>query len=115
MADLNALYPGATITHTFDLPYAAEDCSMARVSYKQGGKTLLKKETSAFTGITSGTCRLYVELSQSETLKFDDLKEIKIQINLMTEDGKRHTSKPISIPAGEQFDRSVITDEGESE
>lgn len=104
------LYPGATPQHTFKLPFLAADCSLASVSYRQAGKTLITKTTETFTVSESDTssCTITISFSQAETLRFDDNKEISAQINLMTVDNKRHPSVPIVIKAGEQYERKVI-------
>lgn len=107
---MSVFYPGSTPSHTFKIPFKGEDCSLASVSYKQGGKTILTKRCAIFEPVeTDATkCTITIDFSQAETLRFADNKDISIEINLITNDRKRHVSKPFDIRAGEQYERRVI-------
>lgn len=52
--------------------------------------------------------RMYVELSQADTLKFVDDEDIMIQVNVAGADGGRVTSAPIIVRCGQQYHRQVI-------
>ena len=108
---MSIFYPGSTPEHTFSIPFAAENCLTARVSYRQGNKTVLTKSADVFAVTGSNSCTITVEFSQAESLRFDDLKDIYAQINLITVDNKRHTSEPWLIRAGVQYERKVIADD----
>ena len=105
------LYPASTPTHTFEIPFAAENLEKVLVSYKQKGGVVLAKEVTTFTNSETdeNSCILAIEFTQEETLKFANNTQIFAQLNVFTTDDKRLTSDPIEIEAGDQFERSVIT------
>lgn len=107
---MSIFYPGSTPEHTFTLPFSAENCLIAHVSYRQGNKTILTKSADVFAETGRNSCAITVEFSQAESLRFDDFKDISAQINLITVDQKRHPSVPILINAGVQYERKVIAD-----
>lgn len=108
---MSVFYPGSTPIHTFTLPFAASDCLTARVSYRQESKTIITKTVDTFGGNGGGSCVISVSFTQAESMRFQDAKDISAQVNLITTDNMRHTSKPIQISAGTQYDRKVIPDE----
>lgn len=106
---MSIFYPGSTPVHTFSVPFSAEFCRNAYVSYRQGNKTLLTKTTNVFTDAGEYKATFTVLFSQAESLRFEDNKDITAQINLITADSKRHTSDPCLIHAGVQYERQVIS------
>lgn len=101
-------YPGETDRHTFDLPFAASDISSVLVSYKQKGRVLVEKSTTEAEAIETMVARVYVDLSQADTLKFEDNEDISIQVNVTGSNGGRLTSTPIVVRCGQQYHRQVI-------
>lgn len=101
-------YPGETDYHIFTLPFPSTDIASVLVSYKQRGRLILEKEAGGMEPVEDEVCRVYVSLSQEETLKFSDSDDISIQVNIMGAEGGRVTSVPIVVKCGEQFHRQVI-------
>ena len=52
--------------------------------------------------------RMYVDLSQADTLKFVDDEDIMIQVNVVGTDGGRLASMPIVVRCGQQYHRKVM-------
>ena len=70
---------GTTPTHTFTLPFAAEEITQLSIAYAQGEEIVLEKELS--------DCKLdgytvSVELSETDTLKFSHRKQAEIQLRV---------------------------------
>lgn len=106
---MSTFFPASTPTHTFTLPFLPEECSFAVVTYKQQGRTVLAKEINTFYPSTmEGKCDIFVMFEQEESLLFRNNWDISVQINLITIDNKRRTSKPIAIEVGDQYERKVI-------
>ena len=70
---------GTTPTHTFTLPFAAEQITKLNIAYAQGDDIVLEKELS--------DCKLdgntvSVELGEADTLKFTNCKQAEIQLRV---------------------------------
>ena len=101
-------YPGETERHIFVLPFSALEVSEAVASYKQRGKVVLTIEATTFTVINESSCKFEIELTQEDTLKFQDNEEIYVQVNVKGESGGRLTSAPMVLKCGEQSHRRQI-------
>ena len=103
-------FPGETDTHTFTLPFMAENVARAVVTYRQQGVVRLEKTVDAFQEdpTAPGKCLAVVELSQNDTLALIDGVMVKIQVNVLLTDGQRRSSMPISYSLGDQYHRAVI-------
>lgn len=101
-------YPGETDLHVFTLPFSSDDVGSVLVSYKQKGRVVLEKTAGNKETLTTASCRVSVELTQSETMRFVDNEAIYIQLNVSGSDGGRITSNPLEVRCGEQYHRSVI-------
>lgn len=97
--------PGATPTHTFNLPVSTDDVAALRVTYEQGGKNLLQKEMDECT--LSGT-QVIIKLKQEETLLFESNGIVRIQLKGKTKGGDVLISDIIKRPTNIVLDREVI-------
>lgn len=96
---------GSTPLHTFVLPFSTELIQSVRVTYEQKKKVVLSKETKdvAMEGNT-----VALRLSQEETLLFDSLVPVRIQLHILTSGGDALPSKPKTVPVYVLLDRRVI-------
>lgn len=101
-------YPGETEYETFTLPFAASEIRSVLVSYKQGDRVILEKNTTGKEAIDEFVCRVSLSLTQLDTMKFRDDEDISIQLNVMTTSGTRVVSTPITMSCGPQYHRVVI-------
>ena len=76
---------GTTPTHIFNVPFSTSLIKELRISYAQDGLIVLEK-TEATATLTDNT--ISVELTQEETLSFNDKKNIALQVKVLTTDGK---------------------------
>ena len=89
---------GTTPTHTFNLPFPTKIISRVNITYSQGGKVVLEKNTD---DCKLGESSIVVELSRVETLLFNENEFIKIQITYADAEGKVHESEVLRLEAGE--------------
>lgn len=106
------LYPGMTDYQMFYVPFAADSLARASVSYTQEGETMLIKDTTEFTDWEDG-CTFSIELSQADTLRLKDCRDVLIQVNLVTTEGYRAPSSPIPLTVGKQADRRILSEGAE--
>lgn len=74
---------GTTPTHTFKLPVDAAQVNNIRALYGQQGQCLFKLEYDRFT--FEGN-KVRVELTQEETLKFENGGAAEVQLRVLTTD-----------------------------
>ena len=96
---------GTTPTHIFNLPFEAETIAAVRITYAQGQKEILRKETA---DVTKDGRRLSVTLTQEETLRFDCRFSVKVQLRVTTADGTALATKPRIVPVDECLDGEVL-------
>lgn len=97
--------PGATPTHTFNLPISTDEIAALRITYEQDGKILFQKKKDE--------CELKdkqvkVKLSQEETLLFDSNVIVRIQLKGRTTGDDVIISKVIKKPTNIVLDKEVI-------
>lgn len=81
---------GTTPTHTFVVPIDASDVAKIRVIYSQRGQVILTRDYDTY---QDG--KLVVQLSQEDTLKFDDKQPVYIQLRVLTLAGEALASNVI--------------------
>jgi len=101
--------PGETNIHTFVVPMASSNVSSAIVSYKQNGRVVLEKNGYTTSSLATNKCHVTVELTQQDSLKFRDGKDITVQVNVIDINNQRCVSKPIVLTCLDQYHRSVIS------
>ena len=75
---------GCTCDHSFTIPYARGDIAAMIITYQQRGITKVEKTLDDCT-FASG--KVQVQLSQEDTLKFDDDAVVQIQIRIRLNNG----------------------------
>ena len=101
-------YPGATEIHRFKIPMPATDIGSVLVSYRQRGTLVIEKESERIEAVDNESCRAYIEMTEEETLKFEDWVDISAQVNVKSAEGGRIASKPLTVKCGPQFHRAVM-------
>lgn len=81
---------GCTCKNGFKFPYRKEDVSAMYVTYQQNRITKVEKDLSECT-IEDG--KVFVNLSQEQTLSFEELVPIKMQIRVRLKDGTATKSR----------------------
>jgi hypothetical protein len=96
---------GTTPTHTFILPFDTGQVKSVRIVYAQADKVVLVKITDNCTleGNTV-TCKL----SQKDTLGFDDMKNVNIQLRVLLHDGTALASDIETVFVSSCLDDEVI-------
>ena len=101
------IYKGTTPTHSFKLPVSKEAVDEVRVTYAQGAKVVLVKNT--------GNCSVTddvvsVTLTQEETFLFKANVEVSIQVRVLTTDGHAFSSDTVSVGVYKCLDGEVLVD-----
>lgn len=96
---------GATPTHKFKTPYLREFVESAIVTYAQGGEIVLNKEGAE---LTIEDNAILVELTQEETLKFSESRDVHIQVKVKSTNGKVIPSNIIYASVAEVLNREVM-------
>ncbi len=103
--------PGETIVHQFHIPFTGEEVDKIIVTYYQNDRIILNKTaypidiTQDATGTNS---QFSVELSQEESLLFDDGYSYTVQLNVLFTSGSRCSSVEIKGENGIQHYREVV-------
>lgn len=97
---------GTTPTHEFVLPFAAELVKEVRITYEQNGEIVLEKAETDCTFVENS---IKLELTQEETLLFDTKYNVKIQLKVLTTEGKVMASQIESVRVGEILNKEVLT------
>lgn len=100
------MYQCTTPTHIFKLPINLTSKALIRLTYKQDDVVVLTKTTE--------DCNLDGQtvsctLSQEETLSFDHEKKVKIQLHVVTEEGKALITPPYYKKVGECLAGEVLS------
>lgn len=105
-------HPGETVSHTFIIPFIADELSKVVVTYKQNDHVIITKQiTSGFEPYQTVKTQVVVPFTQSESLLFEDNKFYSIQLNVITVSGARATSNEIKGQSGVQHYKEVIPSE----
>lgn len=103
-------FPGETITHSFVIPFTANEIDHVILSYKQNGAIILEKTiTSGFEAEEAHVTKFDYHLTQNESLLFEDNLTFTIQCNVYTVGGTRHASQEMTSSSGIQYLREVMT------
>ena len=100
-------YPGMTDFQVYKVPFPADMLSKASVSYAQEDEVMLIKDATEFEDVEGGSV-FSIRLSQEDTLRFKNNRDVYVQINLLSADGARAPSSPIILKCGCQYDRRVL-------
>lgn len=103
-------FPGETITHRFVIPFSKADIDYVVISYKQNEQIMLEKTITSDLILkdTETTCVIEYDLSQTESLSFDDDLPFSMQLNVYSLNGTRHTSYELKESNGIQYFREVM-------
>jgi hypothetical protein len=96
---------GATPTHKFKTKYPRDFVESVIVTYAQGGEIVLNKEGAE---LTIEDNAILVELTQEETLKFDESRDVHIQLKVKSMNGKVIPSNIIYASVAEVLNREVM-------
>lgn len=96
---------GTTPTHTFELPFDVSTFKTVRVVYSQNDTPVLAK-TGEEVKISGST--VTVQLSQEDTFKFSTDKVVRIQVRLLSRDGKALASDIIVKSVQECLETEVM-------
>ena len=96
---------GTTPTHIFTLPFDNSLISKLRIIYVQGDKKVLVKEHEDCQ-IEGNTAT--VKLSQLETFLFDHMKQVEIQLRVLTKGGDALNSYPMKVSVERCLDNEVM-------
>lgn len=96
---------GSTPMHVFVLPFSTDMIHKVRISYDQKKKIVLTKETIDVSMIDN---TIFFRLTQNETLLFDALIPVRIQLHVLTTDGEALPSIIKTVPVNILLDKRVI-------
>lgn len=96
---------GTTPTHIFTLPFDTGQIKSVKVVYSQGGIIELVKKTEDCT--LSGNTITY-KLTQKETLAFQEMKNVEIQLRVLLHDDTALASEPVNVFVARCLDDEVI-------
>ena len=103
-------HPGETVSHTFIIPFAATEVAKVIITYKQNDCIILTKTiTSGISDSINSMASIDVDLTQEESLLFEEKASFTIQLNVFTNNGRRITSNEIVGENGAQHYKEVIT------
>ena len=110
-------HPGETVVHSFIIPFVKAVIDQIIVSYKQNDYVILERKITsddedAFVAYDDpAKTKFRIQLTQNESLLFDDKADFTIQLNVYTEGGSRHASAELKGSNGVQHHREVMSDE----
>lgn len=96
---------GSTPTHTFSTPYEKSLVDRAIITYWQNGKIVLEKHTE---DIDIQDRQMITELSQEDTLSFDEKGDVKMQIKVKLTNGKVIPSNDMYASVKDVLNKEVI-------
>lgn len=88
---------GTTPTNTFNTSVSLAEAEVIYITYQQKRQTVVEKTID---DITVTADALTVELTQEETLLFDDRYSVSIQIRARFPDGSAIASNIMTVPVG---------------
>ena len=105
--------PGETIAHQFYLPFVRSDISRVYITYHQEDRIILKKYVTATQLVPEGNRSHFdMDLSQEESLLFQNDKPYTFQLNVVFTNGARATSTEMKGINGMQHIQEVVTSYG---
>lgn len=96
---------GTTPVNSFDIPLKKDEVTALTVTYVQDKAIVLKMKLK---DVELKDYKIIINLSQEETLKFEDTKRVKIQIKMKDTSEKIHLSDIIYTTVGEVLDEEVM-------
>lgn len=96
---------GCTIGNTFTIPFNGEDVEVIYITYQQRGKTIVEK---TFADCSFGDGFVSIGLTQEETLLFESLVRVRIQIRARLKDGTVTKSNIIETDVDKLLKDGVI-------
>ena len=103
-----SIVPGLTCTHEWFIPFPIYLITHVRVTYQQNGETVFEQDVGELEEVDFANCKFMVNLSQEDTLKFEQLVPAKVQINVISANGHRVPSTITNVPVGRQFYLEVM-------
>ena len=103
---VNPMFRATTPTHIFTIQFDTSQLQEIRITYQQGGQTVLQK-TEADCTLTGSEIK--VVLTQEETLLFAPDERVSIQLRVMTTDGVVMASEIVKVFARACLDEEVLT------
>ena len=96
---------GTTPTHTFKLPFNTEVIKELKITYAQDGQIKLEKR---YKDCTLNEDEVSIKLTQEETFLFDAIKNIEVQMRILTQAGDALSSDIRVIGAQRCLDSEVL-------
>ena len=96
---------GCTVINTFTIPYTEDEIEVVYITYQQSCVTIIEKTLSDCTFVDG---KMSVELSQEDTLLFDDNYAINIQIRIRLKNGMATKSNIIGAQTDKLLKKGVI-------
>lgn len=96
---------GCTVVNTFTVPFNREDIDVIYITYQQSGRTIIEKTVS---DCVFRDGKILVDLSQEDTLLFNNSYIIQIQIRIRLKNGVATKSNIINVNTDELLKKGVI-------
>ncbi|MEE0968197.1 MAG: hypothetical protein U0M06_02335 [Clostridia bacterium] len=96
---------GSTPTHRFSTPYEKASVDSAIITYWQNGRIVLEKHTE---DINIQDHTMTTELSQEDTLLFDERGDVKMQIKVKLTNGKVIPSNDMYASVKDVLNKEVM-------
>lgn len=96
---------GSTPTHKFSTPYEKSSVDSVIITYSQNGKIVLEKHTQ---DIVIADLVMTTELSQEDTLLFDEKGDVKMQIKVKLTNGKVIPSNDMYASVKDVLNKEVM-------
>ena len=97
---------GTTPELIFNLPFETNTIKRLYVTFADKDKRILLEKTEADFTLSGSTVK--GELSQAETLLFEERKQVRMQIRILTTDNKALKSKVFTVYSDELLKDGVI-------
>lgn len=94
---------GTTPTHIFTLPFDTATLSKVRIIYSQGNSPVVTRDNADLHGNTAT-----VKLTQAETLKFDSVQTVSVQVRVLTVGGDALASDIMRTTADRLLENEVL-------
>lgn len=95
----------STPTHVFTLPFDTSIITEVEITYRQGGRIKVTKHRADCT--FDGT-HISVDLTQQETLAFEPLTDVDIQLVVVDNTGKVIPSNVLHVPVEEALSKTIL-------
>lgn len=99
------MFRGSTPTHVFTLSIPVEEIQALRLTYAQGGKTVLDKTES---DVKMDGSTITLRLTQEETLAFGATAPVNIQLKVLTTGGAVLPSQIFRVHVDEILNEEVL-------